>query len=97
MVSSSKTDAMSGFPKSPMRVERKPKWSTTLAVLAAKQERDVEVEEVRGQGHGTAIRLSRRGRDLREAFPCLSSLCTLRMEAVTGSSQSGSAAFSDHI
>lgn len=50
MVSFSKTDAMSGFPKSPMRVERKPKWSTALAVLAAKQERDVEAEEVRGQG-----------------------------------------------
>lgn len=69
MVSSSKTDAMSGFPKSPMRVDRKPKWSMTLAVLAAKQGHDVEVEKATGHRHGTAIRLERRGRDLRKALP----------------------------
>lgn len=67
--STSKMDAMFGFPKSPLGVECKPKWSRTLAVLAAKQEHDVEVEEVTGHRHGAAIRLERRGRDLRKALP----------------------------
>lgn len=61
MTSSLKTDAMSGFSKSLMRVKLKPKWSTTLAVLVTRQGPDMEAEEGQRGRHGTAVRLERTG------------------------------------